>query len=178
MSFLQNNLQLLEEKKLQQQQGERYLQFSLKPEINGLVSLKDLQGTINVSLTDILPIPQVAEFWLGIVNWQGEAVWILDLAQLLGAPNWYRQQPVITSGMVMLIKITHQTIGLLVEKITGIKNYDPQLCLPANTINFSNKMRSYDANKNRELFQGYFMDNRGEPSMVLDINNLFYVLQS
>jgi positive phototaxis protein PixI len=171
ISDLQANLLLLEQRKLQkQQQGERFLQFSLTGETNGLILLKELQGTTEISLTDILPVPDVAEFWLGISNWQGEAVWILDLAQLLGAPNWYRQTPVILSGMIMLIKIEQQSIGLLVREVQGIENYDAQDCLPITELDSTTKMRT--------LFQGYFLNSRGEASMVLSLNNLFYLLQS
>jgi positive phototaxis protein PixI len=171
ISDLQTNLLLLEQRKLQKQQrGERFLQFSLTGEINGSILLKELQGTAEISLTEILPVPDVAEFWLGISNWQGEAIWILDLVQLLGSPNWYRRTPIIASAMILLIKIEQQTVGLLVKEVKGIENYDVQDCLPITEINSTTKMRS--------LFQGYFLDSRGEPSMVLNLNNLIYILQS
>jgi positive phototaxis protein PixI len=177
-SHLETDLLLLEQRKLQQQQGERFLQFSLKAEINGLVSLKDLQGTIELSLTDILPVPNVADFWLGISNWQGEAIWILDLAQLLGATNWYRRTPIITSGMAILIKIEQQTLGLLVEEVQEIKNYELQHCLPITEINLTTQMQAHGSDVGRSIFKGYFLNSRGEPSMVLDLNNLIYILQS
>ena len=170
ISFLDSDLLLLKPDRKRQQQRERFLQFSLKEEINGLVSLGDLQGTIEIALTDILPVPQVAEYWLGISNWQGEAIWILDLAQLVGAPNWCRRESLSQSGMAMLITIENQTIGLLVEKVKGIEIYDLQHCLPIAEINTTAKMRS--------LFQGYFLDLNGKPSMLLDIKSLFYLLQS
>lgn len=165
-----NNSLLPEIKKISQLQGERFLQFSLKKGINGLVPLAELQGTIEIALTDILPVPQIAQYWLGITNWKGEAIWILDLAQLLGAPNWCMKQSIATSGMAMLIAIDERTIGLLVEEIEGIKTYNSSHCLPVAKIKTTAKMKS--------LFQGYFLNSNSEPSMVLDINSLFYLLQN
>ena len=169
LSFLGSSLAVLDPERKRQRQGERFLQFSLKEEIKGLVSLADLQGTGEIFLTNILPVPQVAECWLGLTNWQGEAIWMLDLAQLVGATNWYRQETVKQSGMAMLIGMESQTLGLLVENIQGIEIYDRKHCLPVAEINSTNKMRS--------LFHGYFLDGRGEPSMLLNIESLLYLLQ-
>lgn len=185
LSSLQSNLLLLEKRKFNSQQGERFLEFSLKAENNALIALKDLRGTIEISLREILPIPHVAEFWLGIINWQGEAVWILDLAQLLGAPNWYQKKPLITFGMIMLIEMEKQIIGLLVEKIQGIESYIPENCLPITDINFVSQKYSASSTtevtlrvcQTKSLFKGYFLNNYNEPSMVLDINSLFLILQ-
>lgn len=163
------NFLLPEIKKLSQLQGARFLQFSLKKGINGLVPLTELQGTIKIALKDILPVPQIAQYWLGIANYKGEAIWILDLAQLLGAPNWCQRESVATMGMVMSIAIEERTIGLLVEEIAGIETYDSQNYLPVTQIDTTTKMKS--------LFKGYFLNSNSEPSMVLDINSLFYLLQ-
>lgn len=170
LSLLINNQSLLESGKRQQKEGERFLQFSLQAGVNGLIPLADLQGTIEVAIQDILPVPQVVEFWLGIVNWQGEAIWIVDLAGLLGASHWCQKEPITTSGMVILMKVEHHTIGLLVEQVKSIETYDRQLCLPVAEINSADKLRS--------LVKGYFLDEYGEPSMLLDINSLISILQS
>lgn len=170
MKELKNSFLLSEIPQLSQQQGERFLQFSLKKDINGLIPLNKLQGTIEIALTDILPVPQIAQYWLGITNWKGEAIWILDLAQLLGAPNWCQQKSIATSGMAMLTTIEDRTIGLLVKEIAGIKTYDPQSCLPIAEVNTTAKMQS--------LFDGYFLNSSNEPSMLLNTDNLLNVLQS
>lgn len=168
ISLLINNQSLLKPGK-RQKEGEKFLQFSLQPGVNGLIPLADLQGTIEVTLQDILPVPQVAEFWLGIVNWQGEAIWIVDLAGLLGGSHWCRKESITASGMAILMEIEHHTIGLFVEQVKNIEIYDRQLCLPVADIN-SAEMRS--------LLAGYFLDEHGEPSMLLDITSLMSILQS
>lgn len=170
LSLLINNQSLLESGKRQQKEGERFLQFSLQPGVNGLIPLADLQGTIELAIQDILPVPEVAEFWLGIVNWQGEAISIVDLARLLGASHWCHKQPITNSGMAILMKVEHHTVGLLVEQVKSIETYDRKLCLPVAEINFADRLRS--------LLKGYFLDEHGEPSILLDINSLTNILQS
>ena len=170
LSLLKGDRSLFEQGKNQQQEGKRFLQFSLQAGINGLVPLAELQGTIEVAIQDILPVPQVAEFWLGVVNWQGEAIWIVDLAGLLGASHWCRQDPIIASGMAILLEVEQHKIGLLVEQVKSIETIDPQLCVPIAEVNYSPRLRS--------LLQGYFLNERGEYSLLLDLKGLRSILQS
>ena len=72
--------------------------------------------------------------------------------------------------MAILMKVEHHTIGLLVEQVTSIETYDRHVCLPVAEINSADKLRS--------LVKGYFLDEYGEPSMLLDINSLISILQS
>ncbi len=160
---------LLQLRKLQQQEGQRFLRFVLTNEVNGLIPLADLQGTIEVMLKEILPVPQVSEFWLGIVNWQGDATWILDVAGLLGGSHWCRRDSVAQSGIAMLIQVEKQTIGLLVEKVNGIETYDPQLCLPVSNVTSSTRLSS--------LLKGYFLDTQGNSLMLIDVPSLVNMLQ-
>ena len=160
-SLLQTKNQLLQLKE-EQKEGDRFLKFPLSPEVNGLISLADLQGVINVTLKDILPVPEVKHFFLGIINCQGEAIWILDLANLLGATQWYQRKPPLDSGIGMLVRVESYTIGLLVEQANTIENYNLQELLPVSEEMLPNQMRTF--------LQGYFLDSQGKPRMLLDLN--------
>lgn len=171
ISLIQASSQLLQlSRETQQQDGQRFLRFPLNAEVNGLLSLADLQGVINVALQDILPVPQVTEFLLGIMNWRGEAIWILDLAGLLGATHWCQQETVANSGMAMLIQVEGQTIGLLVEKVSTIETYDPKQRLPVTEAMLFNQLQPF--------LQGYLVDSQGNPLMLLDINAVIQALQT
>ncbi|MEH1887618.1 chemotaxis protein CheW [Nostoc sp.] len=140
--------------------NQRFLRFPLNGKVNGLLPLADLRGVIQVALTEILPVPQVAEFLLGIMNWRGEAIWILDLAALLGATHWCRQEGVRNSGMAMLVQVQNQTVGLLVEQVNTIEVHDPQERLEISTSMLPGRLGSF--------LQGYFVDSQGSPLMLLD----------
>ncbi|MDJ0743903.1 MAG: chemotaxis protein CheW [Xenococcaceae cyanobacterium MO_167.B27] len=151
------------------QDGERFLSFALNPEVDGLLALKDLRGVIKVSVTEILPIPEVEEFFLGVINCQGEAAWILDLPGLLGSTHWCRRQPVKPSGMGMLIVVQNQTIGLLVEQVKGIEIHDLESCLPATSGMFPDRLRIF--------LKGYFLDRQDQPSILLDLEVIIQALR-
>lgn len=169
-SFLQVSSPLIQLGETQQQEGQRFLKFPLSAEVNALLPLAELQGVISVSFKDILPVPQVAESLLGIINWQGKATWILDLANLFGATHWCRQKPVAESGMAMLVQVKGETVGLLVERVSTIETYDPEQCLPVSETLFSDKSRA--------LLQGYFLDSEGKPWMLLNLQAVVKTLFS
>lgn len=143
--------------------GERFLKFPLNERINSLLALSDLQGTIKVDVQEIFPVPDIAKAWLGITNWRGEAVWILDLAEFLGDVNWYSQPNLNLQGMAILIQVKHQTIGLLVKQIDTIESYRREELMPV--------MDSM-IGRQRKFFQGYFLNSQGEPLMLLNIASL------
>ena len=149
--------------------GERFLRFPLNSEVNNLLSLSDLQGTIHVKVKDILPVPHVAESWLGIINWRGEAIWILDLASFLGGTHWCRQGANASEGMAILIEVATQTIGLLVKKVDTIESYPREELLPVMESMIPKK-------EQQQFFQGYFLDSDGKVLMLLNIPSLVRAL--
>jgi positive phototaxis protein PixI len=148
--------------------GERYLSFSLDRGVNALMPLADLRGVIELSLHEILPVPQMHESLLGIVNWRGRATWVLDIASLVGARHWCRREPILTDGMGMLIEIQTETLGFLVEKIGTIEIYKPEDCLPISSGMFARELRPF--------LKGYFLDARQNPQVVLDLRQLLSVI--
>ena len=70
----------------------RFLQFPLGIDTIGLLPLDRLVEVIKVRPNEILPIPKVPEYLLGIANRRGEAVWILDLLYLMGATHLSRRE--------------------------------------------------------------------------------------
>jgi chemotaxis signal transduction protein len=117
-----------------------------------------------------LPVPQVKEFLLGIMNWQAEATWILDLAGLLGAVHWCKRSPIPQSGMAMLVDIENRKIGMIVEHIQGIETYNRQFCCEVSQISSPEPLRRF--------LQGYFLDKEGNYSMLLDVREIGKVFQS
>ncbi len=148
--------------------GERFLRFPLNSQVNSLLSLSDLQGTISIRLKEILPVPHISESWLGIINWRGEAIWILDLAGFLGEAHWCRQEVISNEAMAILIQVKTQTIGLLVQQVHTIESYELAELLPV--------VESMIPPQQQKFFQGYFLDSDGQPLMVLNIPNLVTAL--
>ncbi len=149
--------------------GDRFVKFVLSEEVNGVVLLEGLLGVIKVAIEDILPVPQVPEFFLGITNWQGEAIWIVDLANLVGGTHWCQREKVANTGIAMLVQVRDRTAGLLIEGVSAIEQYDRQAKLPISTLMLPERLRSF--------LQGYFLDSQNKPLMWFDLNAAIAVLQ-
>jgi purine-binding chemotaxis protein CheW len=163
-SALDINAQFLQIREVKEQEGERFLRFSLNPETDGLTPLGDLQEVINISLKNILPVPQLTESILGIINWRGKATWIVDLPNLCGDRHWCRRSPIAETGMAMLVQWQGETIGLLIQEIKTIEVYDLEQCLPIPEEMFSQELSS--------LALGYSLDSGGKTRIVLNISSI------
>lgn len=160
ISSLQASLELKETYK---EQGERFLKFSFNSNINILVSLADLKGVVKLSIKDIMPVPEMTKYWLGITNWRGKAVWILDLASLLGTIHWCERKKVADCGIAMLVQFQQQNIGLLVEEISTIETFFSEEKLATSSAMLPENLRSF--------LPSYFIDPQGRPLLILDLHN-------
>jgi positive phototaxis protein PixI len=62
--------------------AQSYLHFSLSPEV--LLSTQYLTEIWSLQLPQIVPIPATPAAVMGIGNWRGEVLWLLDLGCFLG----------------------------------------------------------------------------------------------
>jgi positive phototaxis protein PixI len=143
------------------QEDSRFLGFTINDDFNALIPLVDLQATIKISLTEILPVPQMKESLLGIINYAGKATWVVDLAHLLGGSHYLTQTPVRMTGMGMLFQIQNETVAILVQKVSTIETYNLDRCLPIGDAMFPDRMKSF--------LSGYFMDARQQSWVVVDL---------
>ena len=128
---------------LEAEKGQRFLRFSLNQEVDGLIPLADLQEVVKIKSKNILPVPEIPESILGIINWRGKATWILDLASLGGVSQWFRRQPIPQDGMVMLLHWQEESIGLLIDQVKTIEIYNPENCLPITLLMPKGKLAFY-----------------------------------
>ncbi|WP_107667645.1 chemotaxis protein CheW [Cyanothece sp. BG0011] len=76
-------------------QLEQFLRFQLVPDTTLLLPVTQLTEVITIPLGQIVPIPQMPSWVMGVYNWRGEILWIIDLGELLGLTPWH-QQPRVT----------------------------------------------------------------------------------
>lgn len=117
-----------------EQEGEQFLQFQLVPETRALLPMAQLAEVLTIPIGQITPIPQVPSWMMGVYNWRSEALWMIDLASLIGLTPWH-QQPLRTnySAVVLLTGlpktlVTHaadQAIGLVINQAEIISRCDP-----------------------------------------------------
>ncbi|PSB57780.1 chemotaxis protein CheW [Chamaesiphon polymorphus] len=158
-----NGKQMLAHQATADTENQRFLGFTIGDNLNALIPLIDLQATIKILLTEILPVPQMHESLLGIINYGGKATWVLDLAHLMGG-NGYLKTPEMTTGMGMLFQIHNETVALLIDRVGTIETYNVQQCLPLGETMFTERMRLF--------LSGYFIDDKQQSRVIIDLQQI------
>ncbi|WP_319419515.1 chemotaxis protein CheW [Pleurocapsa sp. FMAR1] len=58
--------------------NQEYFSVQLAPEINLGIPLANMGAVIQLEVNNICPVPGVAAFWYGVVNFKGSLLWVLD----------------------------------------------------------------------------------------------------
>ncbi|TVQ22779.1 MAG: hypothetical protein EA367_03270 [Leptolyngbya sp. DLM2.Bin15] len=101
----------------------RFLQCQLSAQDRILIALEDIQSVFQLTLAEILPVPNMPNCILGVYNYRGEMLWIVDLSAQIGLIDSLTVQARDTS--LTAIALTHQesTLGFLMTDVTGIQTH-------------------------------------------------------
>jgi|SRR4028119_183869 chemotaxis signal transduction protein len=111
--------------------GERLLRFPLGFQDSALVPLEQITEILRLNVAEILPVPEMPSCVLGICNWRGEMLWLVDLNHLVGSPPLSMREQVLTSPAAMVVQVNHQSVGLVVPQVNDIELHDLQKLQPA-----------------------------------------------
>lgn len=145
--------------------SEKFLRFKLGLEGKALLSLSIIHQVMRVSAAEILPVPQMPGCVLGIYNWRGEMLWLVDIGQLLGFPALYGDPNLSNGGqageiMAIVVQTNEQYLGLVVPQINDIELHDIKgLNVPSIGL-FPPEVLPY--------LQGYLIGDEREVLMVLN----------
>jgi len=137
---------------------EKFLRFQLGVEGIALLPLHSIKQVMQVSVAEMLPVPQMPNCVLGIYNWRGEMLWMVDVGQLMGFPPL--AAATVDNVMAIAIVVDDQALGLVVQQINDIEWHDlQQLHIPSLGL-FSPEILPY--------LQGYLIAENKEVLMVLN----------
>ncbi|MCU0565539.1 MAG: chemotaxis protein CheW [Oculatellaceae cyanobacterium Prado106] len=113
---------------------QQFLSFLLPPDIQALLPTQQVIEILNLTSHQIVPIAQVPPEVLGVCNWRGEVLWLVDLAALIGtqvSPNRlcdsaYRPLQLHT----IVVQHKGYVLGLVVEQIGAILRQDTSETYP------------------------------------------------
>jgi chemotaxis signal transduction protein len=145
--------------------GQRFLEFTFPKDLKALLPLGNLQSAIEIQLADILPVPQMSAGLLGILNWRGKAIWIADLSFLAGGSYYSQCHPQSTKAMVLVVQSANITVGLAIERTISVVARDPATALAVDEQLCATALRSFVG--------GYFLDDRHQPWLMLDVPKVF-----
>jgi positive phototaxis protein PixI len=109
---------------------QRLLRFPLRVQDSVLVPLEQIAEILNLEVTEILPVPDLPSCVMGICNWRGEMLWVIDFNDFVGYPSPFRPEPSEAKIAVIVAQINHQSIGLGVQQVNDIELHDVQRLQP------------------------------------------------
>ena len=157
-------LQLKKEKK-------QFLRFRLEPDTKVMLPIEQITEVLKIAVGHIVPIPEMPAWVMGVYNWQGEILWMLDLGHLIGLNSWY-ETGINTPNYTALVlskdnskntktKSTQRnSLGLIITQVEDIEwcNQDVIQSPPASVIN----------PKLAPFLQGYLLKPDGETIWTLN----------
>ncbi|MBX2866264.1 MAG: chemotaxis protein CheW [Leptolyngbyaceae cyanobacterium MAG.088] len=135
---------------------QRFLRFKLLGANQSLFPLRDIAEVKQLSITDILPIPDVNSSVLGVCNWRGDILWLIDLNALLGDRPLWTQVPQLEQPTAIIVQSAQRPIGFLIEHVDDVELIAPESLLDSIELS-SSTLAPY--------VTGYLPDHGG---MVLD----------
>jgi positive phototaxis protein PixI len=123
---------------------EQFLRFYLEPDTKVMLPVAQLTEVLTIPLGQIVPIPHMPAWVMGVYNWRGEILWMVDLGHLVGLTPWHQQQQRGSTYRAFVLRTDAQTtnpekgqkLGLIVGRIEDIEWCDPAAIQspPASTI--------------------------------------------
>ncbi|WP_373542371.1 CheW domain-containing protein [Chamaesiphon sp.] len=128
---------------------QQFLRFAIAPSLTALIEIDTALGStagkpqqqrivelINIQIDRVVPLPHLPPGVMGVYNWRGEILWLVDLAMLVGTATTTRRyrslQPTIilastteVDGSTARVEDRQERqIGLVVDEIAEIEWYD------------------------------------------------------
>ena len=160
--------------RLSQQQ---FLRFHLEPDTKAMIPVCQLSEVLTVGLGQIVPIPHLPAWVLGVYNWRGEILWMVDLGYLLGLTPWHQQstrrshyRTIILNGDIgygekqrksgFKSQDRNQMLGLVVNLVEDIEWCNPDDIQSPPTASVSDKLVPY--------LRGFWIKPDGDVILTLD----------
>ncbi|MGB3135414.1 MAG: chemotaxis protein CheW [Nodosilinea sp.] len=110
---------------------EQYLQINLNNESPFLLPVTDLVELMKFPLNQVVPIFQMPPWVVGVYNWRGDMLWIVDLSHFFDLVPWYEQAETAAKHTVVVIQPTEASpqeklpamLGLVVSEVASIVAY-------------------------------------------------------
>ena len=155
---------------------EQFLRFHLEPDLNAALPVDQMTEVFTVSTTKVVPIPHMPPWVIGVYNWRGEILWLIDLGYLLGGTPLYQQTS--SRSLYTAIVINSQQsgerqgsstagkkmLGLAVNRVEDMEWFNSDLIQspPESAVNPALV----------PFLRGYWLKNNGEIVVVLDGNSI------
>ncbi|MFN6558450.1 MAG: chemotaxis protein CheW [Nostoc sp. ChiSLP01] len=138
----------------------KFLSFNLGIKDTAVISLEHITEVVQVSLPEICGVPEMPNCVLGIYNWRGEMLWLVDLDAMLGYPPISQGSNLLSKMMAIVLKNESKYLGLLVRQLIDIEWLDTNQIKPPSDELFYPKISPF--------LHGYFINDAKEMMFNLD----------
>ena len=110
---------------------EQFLRLHLVPDTKVLLAIHQVAEVLTIPVGQIVPIPHMPAYVMGVHNWRGEVLWMIDLGHLGGLTPCYQQAirvaytAVVLQGYDKVSGQKSQTLGLVVDRVEDVEWCDP-----------------------------------------------------
>ncbi|MBR8831349.1 MAG: hypothetical protein N5P05_002092 [Chroococcopsis gigantea SAG 12.99] len=112
---------------------EQFLRFCLVPETLMMLPVAQLTEVLTIPSGQIVPIPHMPPWVMGVYNWRGEILWMVDLGHLVGLTPWHQQsfnpgnhRAIVIHPSDQSTKLRNQMLGLVVSKVEDMEWCNPE----------------------------------------------------
>lgn len=149
---------------------EQFLRLRIASEMRGLLSIRNLSEVLTVRSHQIVPIPHMRPWVMGVYNWRGEILWMVDLGHLFGLTPWYQQAKSLSSFTAVVLhgrfpnasspQMNDRSIGLVVHQAEDIEWLNPNLIQDPHPSAVKPEMATF--------LKGYWLTGEEDMLAVLD----------
>lgn len=167
-----NNLNSVQTDTQSSDQQQQFLRVYLVPDTNLMISINQVSEVLNIAVEKIVPIPQMPPWTMGVYNWRGEVLWMVDLGHLIGLTPWHQQNYarsnqraiVIHNGSGRLNKNEGEKLGLIVNRVEDIEWCNPDQIKSPPAASVTPELIPF--------LRGYWLKYNGEILMVVDAETI------
>ncbi len=140
---------------------QKFLIFNVGEQDKAVIPLNDVAEVMQVSLKEICGVPQMPDSVLGIYNWRGEMLWLVDLESMLGYEPRSQDAHGFSKLMTVVVQNQGKSLGFLVNRLMDIEGIETVDMKPPSDELFTSKILPF--------LQGYFISETEEMIMNLDV---------
>lgn len=121
---------------------EQYLSFQMPEGVQAMLATSELIEILKLNLSQIVPIPDMAPEFMGVHNWRGEVLWLIDLGLYLGFKPLYDQTLHQGKLSIVVVKNNEKTLGFGVDQVDQMLWCNSESIQPYPTQNVSAALKN------------------------------------
>ncbi|MCU0569598.1 MAG: chemotaxis protein CheW [Oculatellaceae cyanobacterium Prado106] len=114
-------------------EGQKFLRLQLGTEHTTLLAVDEIAAVVTIAIPEIVPVPHMPGCVLGLYNWRGDMLWLVDLGHQAGFSPMFsplqgvKEQAVLREVSAVVVESEGRNLGFCVRQVFDIELHDSQL---------------------------------------------------